>query len=217
MALSFIGHRATECVDGTAARTCSAGQRASCGVVFGSRLANSSPPIRPEEIIGAQAYIENNCLIKMVTPRGGRVDAHRLRARAPAKDPSSWLNRTRALAPLGLAQIALARIGPSAPIAIKDLAEFVKHFCSNPNTPAGKGFACGSGRAFLLPSSTHRVNFQQVRAFRFCFRHGLECYGQLLKTRCLYAAKGLQISFFPLAGKGPSRLSLGERGQRMGF
>ena len=36
-------------------------------------------PIRPEEIIGPQAYIENNCLIrKMVTPRGGRVAAHRL-------------------------------------------------------------------------------------------------------------------------------------------
>jgi hypothetical protein len=73
----------------------------------------------------------------------------------------------------------------------------VQHFCSNPNTPAGKGFACGSGRAFLFPSSTHRGNFQQVRAFSFCFRHGLEYYRRLLKTHCLYAAKGLPIPFFP--------------------
>ena len=99
-------------------------------------------------------------------------------ARAPAKDPLSWLNRTGALAPLGLAEIALARIGPSAPIAVKDLAEFVERFCSNPNTPAGKGFACGSGRAFLFPSSTHRGNFQQVRPLNLRFWHRLE----LLRT-----------------------------------
>ena len=99
---------------------------------------------------------------------------------------------------LGLAEIALARIGPSASIVIKDFAQFAKHFCSNPKAPAGKGFACGSGRAFLFPSSTHRGNFQQVRAFRFCFRHGLECYGRLLKTRCLFA-EHLQRRFFESA------------------
>ena len=61
---------------------------------------------------------------------------------------------------LRLAEIAFARIGPSAPIAIEDFAEFVEHFCSNSDTPAGKCFACGSGRAFLFPSSTHRGNFK---------------------------------------------------------
>src|SRR4029077_14397386 len=104
-------------------------------------------------------------------------------------NPLPWLHRATALAPLRLAEIAFARIGPSAH------AEFVEHFCSNSDTPAGKCFACGSGRAFLFPSSTHRGNFQQVRAFSFCFRHGLEYYRRLLKTHCPYAAKGLQIGW----------------------
>ena len=85
------------------------------------------------------------------------------------------LHCARALTPLRLAEIALARIGPSAPIVIKDFAEFVEHFCFNPDTPAGKSFACGSGRAFLFPSSTHRGNFAQVRPLNFRFRHNLEC------------------------------------------
>ena len=67
--------------------------------------------------------------------------------------------RPRTLAPLRLAKITFARIGPSAPIAIKDFAQFVKHFCSNPKAPAGERFARGSGRAFLFPSSTHCGNF----------------------------------------------------------
>ena len=75
-------------------------------------------------------------------------------------NPLPWLHRATALAPLRLAEIAFARIGPSAPIAIEDFAEFVEHFCSNSDTPAGKCFACGSGRAFLFPSSTHRGNFK---------------------------------------------------------
>jgi hypothetical protein len=59
-------------------------------------------------------------------------------------------NHPRTLAPLRLAKITLARIGPTALIAIKDFAQFVEHFCSNPNTPAGEGFARGSSRAFLF-------------------------------------------------------------------
>jgi hypothetical protein len=85
------------------------------------------------------------------------------------------LHCARALTPLRLAEIALARIRPSAPIVIKDFAEFVEHFCFNPDTPVGKSFACGSGRAFLFPSSTHRGNFEQVRPLDFRFRHNLEC------------------------------------------
>jgi hypothetical protein len=50
----------------------------------------------------------------------------------------------------------------------------VQHFCSNPNTPAGKGFACGSGRAFLFPSSTHRGYFEHVGPLNLCVCHGLE-------------------------------------------
>ena len=90
-------------------------------------------------------------------------------------NPLPWLHCARALTPLRLAEIALARIRPSAPIVIKDFAEFVEHFCFNPDTPAGKSFACGSGRAFLFPSSTHRGNFEQVRPLNFRFRHNLEC------------------------------------------
>ena len=117
----------------------------------------------------------------------------------------SCLNRARALAALRLAEIALARIGPLAPIAIKDIAEFIKHFCSNPNPPAGKRFARGSRRAFLFPSNTHRSNFEQVRTFNFRFRHGLEYYGRLLKTRCLYRTKKLQFRLSSLAGEGHGR------------
>jgi len=95
----------------------------------------------------------------------------------------------RALAPLRLTKITLARIGPSAPIAIKDCAQFVKHFCSNPKAPAGERFARGSGRAFLFPSSTHCGNFQQVRSFNFRFRHRLECYRRPLPTPCHYKRK----------------------------
>jgi hypothetical protein len=91
-------------------------------------------------------------------------------------NPLPWLHCARALTPLRLAEITLARIGPSAPIVIKDFAEFVEHFCFNPDTPAGKSFACGSGRAFLFPSSTHRGDFEQVRPLNFSFRHNLECY-----------------------------------------
>jgi hypothetical protein len=56
----------------------------------------------------------------------------------------SGLNRARALGPLRLAEIALARIGPSASIAIKDFAECVEDFRSNPDAPVGKGFTCCS-------------------------------------------------------------------------
>jgi hypothetical protein len=69
-------------------------------------------------------------------------------------------NHARALPPLRLTKITLARIGPSAPIAIKDFAQFVEHFCSDPKTPAGESFARGSSRAFLFPSSAHCCNFQ---------------------------------------------------------
>jgi hypothetical protein len=100
-----------------------------------------------------------------------------------------WLHRPRALAPLRLAEIALTGIRPPAVIAIKDFAEFVEHFRSDPDTPTDKSFACGSGRAFFLPSSTHRGDFEQVRTFILRFRHGLECHRGLLKTRCLFAAK----------------------------
>ena len=147
-----------------------------------------------------------------VIARGGAAPERSLAERHAL----SCLNRARALAALRLAEIALARIGPLAPIAIKDIAEFIKHFCSNPNTPAGKCFARGSRRAFLFPSNTHRGNFEQVRTFNFRFRHGLEYYGQLLKTRCLYGAKKLQFRLSPLAGGG-LRGFLGERGQRTGF
>ena len=109
----------------------------------------------------------------------------------------SWLHRPRALAPLRLAEIALTGIWPPAAIAIKDFAEFVEHFCSDPGTPTGKSFACGSDRAFFFPSSTHRGNFEQVRTFIPCFRHGLECHRGLLKTRCLFAAKHPQFHYFP--------------------
>jgi hypothetical protein len=83
--------------------------------------------------------------------------------------PSRILDQAPALAPLRLAEIALARIGPSAPIVIKDFAEFVEHFCFNPDAPAGKSFARGSSRAFLLPSSSHCGNFEQVRPLNFRF------------------------------------------------
>ena len=113
-------------------------------------------------------------------------------------NPLLWLHCARALTPLRLAEIALARIGPSAPIVIKDFAEFVEHFCFNPDTPAGKSFAGGPGRAFFFPSSTHRGNFEQVRPLNFRFRHNLECYLRILKTRCLFA-EHLQCRFFELA------------------
>jgi len=80
-----------------------------------------------------------------------------------------WLNRARALAPLRLAKIALARVRPAARIAIKKFAEFVDYFRSNPDTPSGKGFACGPGCALLFPSSTHHSNFEQVRPFNLRF------------------------------------------------
>jgi hypothetical protein len=69
-------------------------------------------------------------------------------------------NHPRPLTPFRLAKIALARIGPAALIAIKDFAQFVEHFCSNPKTPTGESFARGSSRAFLFPSSAHCSNFR---------------------------------------------------------
>jgi hypothetical protein len=81
------------------------------------------------------------------------------------------LRRPRALAPLRPTKITFARMGPAAPIAIKDFAQFVKHFCSDPNAPAGERFARGSGRAFLFSSRAHCGNFQQVPMFNFGFRH----------------------------------------------
>jgi hypothetical protein len=116
---------------------------------------------------------------------------------APRVEGRSWLHRPRALAPLRLAEIALTGIRPPAVIAIKDFAEFVEHFRSDPDTPTGKSFACSSGRAFFFPSSTHRGNFEQVRTFILRFRHGLECHRGLLKTRCLFAAKHSQMHYFP--------------------
>jgi hypothetical protein len=107
------------------------------------------------------------------SPAPGRISRQITRR---AGNPLPWLHCARALTPLRLAEIALPRIGPSAPIVIKDFAEFVEHFSFNPDTPAGKSFACGSGRAFLFPSSTHRGNFEQVRPLTFRFRHNLECY-----------------------------------------
>jgi hypothetical protein len=88
-------------------------------------------------------------------------------------------------------------IRPPAAIAIKDSAEFVEHFRPDPGTPTGKSFACSSGRAFFLPSSTHRGNFEQVRSFMLRFRHGLECHQGLIKTHCLFAAKHPQFHYFP--------------------
>jgi len=111
--------------------------------------------------------------------------------------PVPWLHRPRALAPLRLAEIALTGIRPPAAIAIKDFAEFVEHFRSDPGTPTGKSFACGSDRAFFFPPSTHRGNFEQVRTFILRFRHGLECHRRLLKTRCLFASKHPQFHYFP--------------------
>jgi hypothetical protein len=95
----------------------------------------------------------------------------------------------------GLPRSRLLR--PPAVIAIKDFAEFVEHFRSDPDTPTGKSFACSSGRAFFFPSSTHRGNFEQVRTFILRFRHGLECHRGLLKTRCLFAAKHPPFHYFP--------------------
>ena len=93
-------------------------------------------------------------------------------------------NHPRALAPLRLTKITLARIGPSAPIAIKDFAQFVEHFCSNPKTPAGESFAGGSCGAFLFPSCAHCGNFQQVQVFNLCFRHSRIVTSDFLKTPC---------------------------------
>jgi hypothetical protein len=69
-----------------------------------------------------------------------------------------WLHRPRALAPLRLAEIALTGIRPPAAIAIKDFAEFVEHFRSDPGTPTGKSFhrariaeiSSKSGRSFFV-------------------------------------------------------------------
>jgi hypothetical protein len=113
---------------------------------------------------------------------------------------SRVLDRAPALAPLGLAEIALARIGPSPSIAIKDFAKCVEHFRSHPNTPACKGFTCSSARALLFPSSAHGGNFQRVGAFNFRFRHSLQCYERLLRTPCL-DCEGFANSFYPLTGE----------------
>ena len=106
------------------------------------------------------------------------------KAKAPQPNLSRVLDRAPALAPLRLAEIALARIGPPPSIAIKDFAKGVENFRSHPNTPACKGFTCSSGRAFLFPSSAHGGNFQQVWAFNFRFHHSLQCYERLLRTPC---------------------------------
>ena len=113
-------------------------------------------------------------------------------------NPLPWLHCARALAPLRFTEVALARIGPSAPIVIKDFAQFVEHFRSNPDPPAGKSFACSSGRAFLFPSNTHRGNFEQVRSLNFRFRHNLECYLRLLKNS-LSVSGTFAMSFFESA------------------
>jgi hypothetical protein len=126
-----------------------------------------------EEVAFARV-IASSSVAKSRNPAPGRIVSAN-HSPGPA-NPLPWLHCARALTPLRPAEIALARIGPSAPIVIKDFAEFVEHFCFNPDTPAGKSFACGSGRAFLFPSSTHRGNFQQVRPLNFRFRHNLECY-----------------------------------------
>jgi hypothetical protein len=130
----------------------------------------------PRQQLGRVAAIlfgqreEHSCLVKDFSDGGVRLQLNGF------ENPLPWLHRARALTPLRLAEIALARIGPSAPIVIKDFAELVEHFYFNPDTPPGKSFACGSGRAFLFPSSTHRGNFKQVRPLNFRFRHNLECY-----------------------------------------
>jgi hypothetical protein len=70
--------------------------------------------------------------------------------------------RSRTLAPLRLAKIALSRVRPTPPIAIKDFSQFTDHFCSNPHLPASKSFASGPSGSFFSPSRAHRGNFEHI-------------------------------------------------------
>jgi hypothetical protein len=114
------------------------------------------------------------------------------------------LARAGALAPLRLAEIALARVRPSARIVAKDFAQFVDDVRPDPLAPPRKGFAGGPGRTFLFPSRTHPRNFKLVRPFNFRLRHAVECRRTTLKNSLFDRCKKLLVR--PLR---PSRFALG--------
>jgi hypothetical protein len=122
---------------------------------------NAKHPVAEQLCAAFEAwYFDPNCRqphAKRVVRTKGHLAHKQVRlGEAALEIPHAILsNHPRALAPLRLAKITLARIGPSALIAIKHFAQFVEHFCSNPKAPAGESFACGSSRAFLFPSSAH--------------------------------------------------------------
>ena len=110
--------------------------------------------------------------LSSLTYATGWSEAKRRARRSPR---SGRLNLAGGLSPLRLSEIALAwSLRPSARIAIENSAKFLNYFCSDSLAPARECFACGSGRAFLFPSSTHRGYFEHVGPFNLRFCHGVE-------------------------------------------
>jgi len=113
-----------------------------------------------------------------------------------------WLNRARALAPLRLAKIALARVRPAARIAIKNFAEFVDYFRSNPDFASGQRFRLWPRLHAPLSIEHASQQFRASPAVQSSFLTWLRIItDDSSKSRCLFAAKKAAISSFLLVSE----------------